>query len=56
MTATDTTFSFGRDGSGAFDNYGRVRDVTIVGTPAPLRAVSGFSPAVHRFPSAACDA
>lgn len=31
MTATDTTFSGGRVGFGSFDNYGRVRDVAVVG-------------------------
>ena len=35
MTATDTTFSGGRVGFGSFDNYGRVRDVVVAGTPAP---------------------
>ncbi|MDA3625568.1 hypothetical protein OU415_08980 [Saccharopolyspora sp. WRP15-2] len=34
MTATDKTFSGGRVGFGSFDNYGRVRDVTIIGAPA----------------------
>jgi hypothetical protein len=34
MTATDTTFSGGRVGFGSFDNYGRVRHVRVVGTPA----------------------
>lgn len=34
MTATDTTFQGGRIGFGSFDNYGRVRDVTAVGTRA----------------------
>ncbi|QUH03709.1 hypothetical protein HUO13_25385 [Saccharopolyspora erythraea] len=32
MTATDTSFSGGRFGFGSFDNYGRVRDVTVAGT------------------------
>jgi hypothetical protein len=31
MTATDTTFAGGRVGFGSFDNYGRVRDVFVVG-------------------------
>jgi hypothetical protein len=31
MTATDTTFAGGRVGFGSFDNYGRVRDVAVVG-------------------------
>jgi hypothetical protein len=34
MTATDTAFSGGRVGFGSFDNYGRVRHVKVVGTPA----------------------
>jgi hypothetical protein len=34
MTATDTTFAGGRFGFGSFDNYGRARHVTVVGTPA----------------------
>lgn len=34
MTATDPTFAEGRLGFGSFDNYGRVRDVTVTGTPA----------------------
>lgn len=33
MTATDTTFSGGRAAFGSFDNYGRVRDVVLAGTP-----------------------
>ncbi|WP_109510427.1 hypothetical protein [Nocardioides speluncae] len=32
MTATDTSYSGGRVGFGSFDNYGRVRDVFVVGT------------------------
>ncbi|MGP4016532.1 hypothetical protein [Saccharopolyspora sp. 5N708] len=42
MTATDTSFSGGRVGFGSFDNYGRVRDVTVVGTTA--RPATGTSP------------
>ena len=34
MTATDTTFAGGRVGFGSFDNYGRARDVHVVGTPS----------------------
>jgi hypothetical protein len=34
MTATDTTFSGGRVGFGSFDNYGRARHVSVVGTAA----------------------
>lgn len=34
MTATDTSFSGGRVGFGSFDNYGRIRDVTVTGTKA----------------------
>jgi hypothetical protein len=34
MTATDTSFAGGRVAFGSFDNYGRVRDVFVVGTPA----------------------
>ncbi|MCP2251762.1 hypothetical protein LY13_000493 [Prauserella aidingensis] len=32
MTATDRSFSGGRIGFGSFDNYGRIRDVTALGT------------------------
>lgn len=32
MTATDTSYSGGRVGFGSFDNFGRVRDVFVVGT------------------------
>ena len=32
MTATDTTFSGGRVGFGSFDNYGRTRHFSVVGT------------------------
>lgn len=31
MTATDTTFAGGRFGFGSFDNFGRIRDVTVAG-------------------------
>lgn len=31
MTATDTTFTGGRFGFGSFDNFGRVRDVSVTG-------------------------
>ncbi|KID29405.1 hypothetical protein HQ32_03280 [Prauserella sp. Am3] len=34
MTATDATFSGGRIGFGSFDNYGRIKDVTAIGTRA----------------------
>jgi hypothetical protein len=34
MTATDTTFSGGRVGFGSFDNFGRARHVSVVGTAA----------------------
>ncbi|MEU7750643.1 hypothetical protein [Micromonospora sp. NPDC049171] len=34
MTATDTTFGSGRVGFGSFDNVGRLRDLTVTGTPA----------------------
>jgi hypothetical protein len=34
MTATDTSFSGGRVAFGSFDNYGRVRDVFVVGQRA----------------------
>ncbi|MBM2618286.1 PQQ-dependent sugar dehydrogenase [Actinoplanes sp. LDG1-06] len=34
MTARDTTFSSGRVGFGSFDNRGRLRDLTVTGTPA----------------------
>ena len=32
MTSTDTTFTAGRVGFGSFDNYGRVRNLTVTGT------------------------
>ncbi|MFI5937622.1 hypothetical protein [Actinoplanes sp. NPDC051494] len=34
MTARDTTFGSGRVGFGSFDNIGRLRDLTVTGTPA----------------------
>jgi hypothetical protein len=34
MTATDRTFTSGRVGFGSFDNIGRMRDMTVKGTPA----------------------
>ncbi|MFI7520337.1 PQQ-dependent sugar dehydrogenase [Micromonospora globbae] len=34
MTARDTTFTSGRVGFGSFDNIGRLRDLTVRGTPA----------------------
>jgi hypothetical protein len=34
MTARDTTFPSGRVGFGSFDNRGRLRDLTVTGTPA----------------------
>ncbi|MFI7606563.1 PQQ-dependent sugar dehydrogenase [Micromonospora sp. NPDC049366] len=34
MTAKDTTFGSGRVGFGSFDNVGRMRDLTVRGTPA----------------------
>ncbi|RKN30492.1 PQQ-dependent sugar dehydrogenase [Micromonospora musae] len=34
MTARDTTFDSGRVGFGSFDNVGRLRDLTVRGTPA----------------------
>ncbi|GAA0486160.1 hypothetical protein Ade02nite_09870 [Paractinoplanes deccanensis] len=34
MTARDTTFTSGRVGFGSFDNIGRTRHFTVVGTPA----------------------
>ncbi|MFD0688264.1 PQQ-dependent sugar dehydrogenase [Actinomadura fibrosa] len=34
MTALDTTFGSGRVGFGSFDNIGRLRDLTVRGTPA----------------------
>jgi hypothetical protein len=34
MTATDTTFDSGRVGFGSFDNIGRLRNLTIIGTEA----------------------
>ncbi|MGP3913153.1 hypothetical protein [Nonomuraea sp. 10N515B] len=33
MTATDRTFASGRVGFGSFDNIGRMRDLTVKGTP-----------------------
>jgi hypothetical protein len=38
MTATDTTYSGGRVGFGSFDNYGRARHVSVVGTPVQQAA------------------
>ncbi len=34
MTAKDTTFGSGRVGFGSFDNVGRLRNLTVTGTPA----------------------
>ncbi|MEV6029863.1 hypothetical protein AB0L65_01870 [Nonomuraea sp. NPDC052116] len=34
ITATDRTFASGRVGFGSFDNIGRMRDMTVKGTPA----------------------
>ena len=34
MTARDTTFSSGRVGFGSFDNRGRLRNLSVTGTPA----------------------
>lgn len=34
LTASDTTFSSGRVGFGSFDNEGRLRRLTVTGTPA----------------------
>jgi hypothetical protein len=34
MTAKDTTFGSGRVGFGSFDNVGRIRNLTVTGTPA----------------------
>ncbi len=36
MTATDTTFTTGRVGFGSFDDRGRIRGLTVTGTPAPV--------------------
>lgn len=33
ITAVDTTFPSGRVGFGSFDNIGRIRDLTVTGTP-----------------------
>jgi len=33
MTAVDKTFGFGRVGFGSFDNIGRLRNLTVTGTP-----------------------
>jgi hypothetical protein len=35
LTATDTTFDRGRVGYGSFDSYGRIRNLTVTGTPVP---------------------
>ncbi|WP_250006155.1 sorbosone dehydrogenase family protein [Actinoplanes sp. M2I2] len=35
MTARDTTFTSGRVGFGSFDNRGRLRNLSVNGTPAP---------------------
>jgi hypothetical protein len=40
MTATDSTFAGGRVAFGSFDNYGRVRDVALVGDAVPGTAPS----------------
>ena len=37
LTATDTTFTSGRVGFGSFDNVGRMRDLTVTGTPVAER-------------------
>lgn len=34
MSAKDTTFGAGRVGFGPFDNIGRMRHLTVTGTPA----------------------
>jgi hypothetical protein len=34
LTANDTTFTEGRVGFGSFDNFGRLRDLTVTATPA----------------------
>ena len=34
LTAKDTTFGSGRVGFGSFDNVGRLRNLTVTGTPA----------------------
>jgi hypothetical protein len=39
MTAVDTTFGFGRVGFGSFDNIGRLRNLTVTGTPVEPSAV-----------------
>ncbi|MGH3390888.1 MAG: PQQ-dependent sugar dehydrogenase, partial [Actinomadura sp.] len=33
MTTVDTTFGSGRIGFGSFDNIGRIRNLTVTGTP-----------------------
>jgi glucose/arabinose dehydrogenase len=39
MTATDTTFGSGRVGFGSFNDTGRIRDLTVSGTPVPPTSV-----------------
>ena len=36
LTANDTTFETGRVGFGSFDNYGRLRDLTVTTSPADV--------------------
>jgi hypothetical protein len=40
MTAKDTTFTQGRVGFGSFDNFGRMRDLTVAAQPADETAPS----------------
>jgi hypothetical protein len=41
LTAKDTTFGSGRVGFGSFDNVGRLRHLTVAGTPARTGSRSG---------------
>src|SRR5690625_65118 len=46
MTATDVTFSTGRVGFGSFGNIGRIRDLTVSGTPAETCSEADNQPTV----------
>jgi hypothetical protein len=48
LTATDTTFTSGRVGFGSFDNVGRMRGLTVTGTPVAERELEIAVEAVPR--------
>lgn len=48
LTATDTTFTSGRVGFGSFDNFGRMRNLTVTGTPVVERELAVTVEAVPR--------